>query len=270
MKMKFVVAFALIALCAVHAVPVNQAPQVERKEDAPAAPQAEVAKPEVAKPEVAKPEIANPEVAKPEAEVPASAQKEGNHEIKEQALNQVMSFISEMAQPMTTDEHDALRDIINTGSEILMQAEKKAREWSELKDAQNLVQTDASLFGMKADGTIDPNAAADQMTDVLAKMASPSNPLSTEEKDVLHELISGFSRAFAPTKDTTAALQKDFEKLMDGFAAPKTDKKDEMLGTTNLLSVFSEGKQGFDTKLLTDLTEKFLDSMEKQFNEGQH
>merc|ERR1712048_501426 len=248
-KMKFVVAIlALLALT--NAVPVQQMPEAEQAPATPAeAPAAE------------------------SKEAPAAEEPKSAEAVKEQALNQVMSFISEMAQPMSTEEHDALKDIISTGGDILMQAEKKAREFSKLRDAQTLVQTDSAtgLFGMKSDGSIDADAAADQMTEILSKMASPSNPLTSEEKNVLHELISGFSRAFAPTKETTQALQKDFEKLVGQFAKPSAnDKKDELTGATNLLSVFSESKQPFDTKILTDLTEKFLDSMEKQFKEESH
>merc|ERR1712019_207003 len=134
-----------------------------------------------------------------------------------------------------------------------MQAEKKAREFIELKDTQTLMQTGAEtgLFGMKSDGTVDPDVAADQMTDILSKMASPSNPLTSEEKNVLHDLISGFSRAFAPTKETTASLQKDFDKLVDAFSSDLTNqKKDELTGATNLLSVFND-KSRFDARILT-------------------
>jgi hypothetical protein len=125
------------------------------------------------------------------------------------------------------------------------------------------------FLGIKEDGTIDADVAADQMTDILSKMASPSNPLTDEEKNVLKELITGFSRAFAPSKETTMALQKDFEKIVESFSAhPDTaSKKDELVGASNLLSIFSETKQGFDTKMLTELTEKFLDTMEKQFHQ---
>merc|ERR1712019_158134 len=131
--------------------------------------------------------------------------------IKEQALNQVMNFISEMAQPMSQEEHNALKDIISTGGDILMQAEKKAKELTNSADIQNLIQTSSQsgtgVFGMKPDGPIDSDAAATQMTEILSKMASPSNPLTKEETDVLHELIAGFSKAFAPTKETTESLQ---------------------------------------------------------------
>eukprot|EP00300_Choanocystis_sp_HF-7_P033059 c45348_g1_i1.p1 GENE.c45348_g1_i1~~c45348_g1_i1.p1 ORF type:complete len:257 (-),score=69.85 c45348_g1_i1:45-815(-) len=210
----------------------------------------------------------NPAPAAP----PAAEAQAATQDIKDQALNQVLSFISEMAQPMSTEEHNALKDIIATGSEILMQAEKKAREMAKTPEVQNLVQTDSvtGMFGLKPDGTIDADAAATQMTEILASMASPENPLTAEEKNVLHDLITGFSRAFAPTKETTENLQKDFEKLVSGLGAPTAnEKKDELAGATNLLSVFSEQKQAFDTKLLSDLTEKFLDSMEKQFAQVQ-
>ena len=136
-------------------------------------------------------------------------------------------------------------------------------------DAQALVQTEsgAGLFGMRPDGTVDENVAADQMTEMLAKLAGPSNPLTGDEKNVLHDLISGFAKAFNPTKETTQNLQKDFEQLVNTFAAPASaSKMDEKLGATNLLGLFSGGsQQAFDTKLLADLTEKFLSSMEKQF-----
>jgi hypothetical protein len=278
------IAFALIAI--VVAVPVEQAPaKVEevpaKVEEVPA--KVEEAKVEEAKVEETKVEETKVEEAKveetkvEETKTEASKTEEKTEDaktddiaaIKDQALAQVMNFISEMAQPMSDEEHSALKDIISTGGDILMQAEKKAREVGELAEVQNLMQTgsETGLFGMKADGTIDADAAADQMTELLSKMASPSNPLTTDEKDVLHELIAGFSRAFAPTKETTEALQQDFEKLVGSFVPTdnKNAKADELTGATNLLSMFSDSKQAFDTKMLTDLTEKFLDSMEKQF-----
>jgi len=179
-----------------------------------------------------------------------------------------MDFISQMAQPLGAEEKDALKDIISVGGEILMEAEKKMKELHNVPEIQNLIQGDVQtgMFGMKADGTIDADAAASQMTEILAKMAPESNPLTAEEKSALHDLISGFSKAFAPTKETTESLQKDFEKIMESVSTPKAGKHDEALGTQNLLSVFSDSEHGINTELLTQLTEKFLDSMEKQFN----
>lgn len=142
------------------------------------------------------------------------------------------------------------------------------KELHSLPEVQTLLQGDAQtgMFGMKADGSIDPEVAASQMTELLAKMAPESNPLTTEEKSALHDLISGFSKAFAPTKETTEGLQKDFEKILSSVAAPSQEgKHDELLGATNLISVFSDTEHGINTKLLSELTEKFLDSMEKQF-----
>merc|ERR1712127_383267 len=261
--MKFFVAFALIAALA-YAVPVEQAPAKVEETPVDVTP----TKVEEAVAKVDETPAVVEETKTEAATEPAPAETEAVTKddvaaIKDQALTQVMSFISEMAQPMSEEEHSALRDIISTGGDILMQAEKKTREVSELADVQNLMQTGAEtgLFGMKSDGTIDADAAAEQMTDLLSNMASPTNPLTSDEKNVLHELIAGFSRAFAPPKETTEALQQDFEKLV-GSLAPQDDKNakaDELTGATNLLSMFS------DTKMLTDLTEKFLDSMEKQF-----
>jgi len=205
-------------------------------------------------------------------ETKAETKVESKVDVKQQALAQVMDFISQMAQPLGAEEKDALKDIISVGGEILMEAEKKMKELHNMPEVQNLIQGDVQtgLFGMKPDGSIDADAAASQMTEILSKMAPESNPLTAEEKSALHDLISGFSKAFAPTKETTESLQKDFEKIMESVTAPKTGKHDEALGATNLLSVFSDAEHGINTELLTQLTEKFLDSMEKQFNKEQH
>eukprot|EP00300_Choanocystis_sp_HF-7_P021791 c20892_g1_i1.p1 GENE.c20892_g1_i1~~c20892_g1_i1.p1 ORF type:complete len:222 (+),score=61.31 c20892_g1_i1:2-667(+) len=178
-------------------------------------------------------------------------------ETKEQALNQVLSFISEMAQPLTPEEHKSLESYMATGNELLVQAENKARQ---MPETQTLVQTevDAPMFGLKEDGTIDAEAAATQVTDLLSKLAAPVNPLTEAEKTMLHELISGFARAFAPTKETTETLQKDFEQLVDGVVE---NSKDQLLGATTLLAVFADSNQA----LHSEFTNKFLDTMEKQF-----
>jgi hypothetical protein len=124
------------------------------------------------------------------------------------------------------------------------------------------------MFGFKDDGSIDPEVAASQMTELLSKMAGPSNPLSTEEKTVLHDLISGFARAFAPAKETALSMEEDFQNLIQTFSGvldnSKLDKADSLLGATNLLSLFTDDKPAFDFKLLADLTDKFLTTMEKK------
>jgi len=247
--------FALAVLFAVAcAVPVAQIPEA-----------APVAAPVVAP--------AAPVVA-PAADLEKKA--DAVEQLKQTALDQVMSFVAEMAQPMSSDEHKALKDIISTGSNLLVEAEKKAREIHTKLESMNLIQGD--MFGVKQDGSIDADSAANQITDILASLTTPSNPLSSEEKNVLHELISSFAKAFSPTKETTQALQSDFEKLAEQFTSklgnifqelvPPTAagaSHDDFLNPQTLLSVFSNEKNGFDTKMLTDLTEKFLDTMEKQF-----
>jgi len=193
--------------------------------------------------------------------------------MKQSALEQVMAFVTEMAQPMSDDEHKALKEIISTGSNILVEAEKKAREVHAKLETMNLFQGDNN-FGVKEDGSIDADKAADQITNILSSLTSSANPLTGEEKNVLHELISGFAKAFSPTKETTQALQSDFEKLTEQFTSKiggliqelvPTGNHDDLVNPQTLLSMFNDEK-GFDTKMLTDLTEKFLDTMEKQFS----
>jgi hypothetical protein len=200
----------------------------------------------------------------PAKEAAPSQSKDALQPEKKDAMAQVLNFVQHVAQPMSKEEQDALKDIISTGSEILVQAEQKARELSKDQEFQTLMQKDAStgIFGMH-DGGLDVSTAVDQMTEVLSKMADPANPLTNEEKDVIHDLLMGFSKAFAPTKNTIESVQKDFEKMMGDSTA---SKRDELLGATTLLDLLGPGKTPqFDGKLLTTLTDKFLDAMEEQF-----
>jgi hypothetical protein len=129
---------------------------------------------------------------------------------------------------------------------------------------QSLVSLGSETGDVKHGAGLNSDVAVDQMTEVLSKMADPSNPLTPEEKTVVHDLISGFSKAFLPRQGAFDSLKNDFERIIDGFGAKSTNQ-DQLLGATNLLDMFGSAEKKDSGKVLAELTEKFLDAMEKNF-----
>jgi hypothetical protein len=189
--------------------------------------------------------------------------------IKDQALTQVLSFIKDMGSPLNTEEHNALKDMISAGGDILVQAEKKAREVQEKLETSDLLQQD--MFGMGTNGQIDPEAAADQVMNIVSLIAGPE-AISEKERTTVHDIIKSFSKLFTPDQATTKALQSDLEKVMGTFtkSVNKIGSHDDLLNPQTLLSVFDESKNLLDTSTLSDLTKQFLKNVETEFDSVAH
>jgi len=115
------------------------------------------------------------------------------------------------------------------------------------------------------------------MTSVLSSLASPNNPLTSQEKEVLHSLIHGFAQVFTPSvKDAQSDLNKMTEEMKKHVDDNNNinnnnnakNNHDELLNPQTLLGMFTSGDE-FNTKLIADLAETFLSTLEKQMNKGQ-
>jgi len=191
--------------------------------------------------------------------------------IKEQALSQVMKAVADLASPFDSNEFNTLKEMMSKGSEMLAEAEKKAMELQSKAEFQNLIQGDA-LFGIKADGSVDAEAATEQVSQLLSLFTGTT--LSQDEKTLLHDIIGGVAGIFSPLQNQTDPLQRDLEKLAEQFTNKfehvqkklETTSQDKLLDSQTLLSLVSEDNEGgIDTQLLTDVTGKFLDRMTEQF-----
>jgi hypothetical protein len=144
---------------------------------------------------------------------------------------------------------------------VCAQAQQKAREIHEKLDTSNLIQNDSNLFVVKPDGSIDTNAAAKFVTEAISSLASPSNPLSEDEKHVLEEFIGGFVRVLTPSADLERVAEI-FSTKMD-FIEKKAAGNDQRLGSQSLVDIGSG--TGIDVPALTELAEKFLQHLEQNF-----
>jgi len=303
------VAVAPAAVAAVEPATIAPvAPEVERRrtETAPAAPAPEVEKskdpkdnkevavaavapvPQVAQrvesvPEVAQrvetvPQVAQrvesvPQVAQRKESVPevtgANPPKNVSPDSKDVALSQVMSFISSMAGPMSSDEHNTLSDLFKTGSDIIAQAEARAADIQEKLESTQLLQKDpATLFGIKEDGSIDFNVAADQVSDLLALFGGAQFKLSPKEKTTMHEIIDAFSKVFNPSANSS--LTMDLEKIADQVTrkidqvSSKIESHDSLLNPELLLELVDSKEDSVDTTLIADVAGRFMNDVQTQ------
>jgi hypothetical protein len=272
--------FAIVlALSVVLCVPVAQVPeqvpapvQVEQpvvKAEEPAKVEA-VKVEEPAKVETVK--VEEPAVTKVETKLEEHAEQPlKTEETQDQALAQVLKAVSELATPFGGEEFGLLKDMISKGSEMMAEAEKKAKEVHSKPEFQSLLQGDA-LFGIKQDGTIDADVATDQFSQLMSLVTGTS--VNEQDKHLIHELIAGFSSLFAPPSAAGPdSLQSDFEKLATQFSSKfqhVQDKlsetpKDKLLDAQTLLSVMNDDNGELDLKLLSDVTQKFYDKFSSQF-----
>jgi len=285
----------ILALTAVIAVPVAQLPEAKAEVAQPAkveeAPKvvAEVPKVVAEVPKVAEeapkvvaevPKVAE-EAPKVVAEVPKveeapkavevpKVETPVKEEAKGQALSQVMKAVADLAAPFGGEEFNLLKEVMDKGTTILAQAEEKAHQMHTNPEFQTLLQSD-SLFGIKNDGSIDADVATNQLTQLMTLLTGTK--MSDQEKTLVHDLIGGFSGIFAPLLTGSDPMQGDFEKLAQQFTS-KLDKvqskivaspKDQLLEPQNLLSVMTEEDGSVDSKLLNEVTQKFMDRISGQF-----
>eukprot|EP00299_Pterocystis_sp_00344_P012758 c6169_g2_i1.p1 GENE.c6169_g2_i1~~c6169_g2_i1.p1 ORF type:complete len:267 (+),score=63.21 c6169_g2_i1:1-801(+) len=253
--MKSFVALCFVALAV--AVPIAEVP--EKPADlAVAAP-------------VAAPEVAAPEVAAP---APVAVQETKSTEVaavapKDDAMKQVMSLVELLTGGLSADDNKALKDMIALGTNVIAQAEAKAKDIQAKVESTNLLQSD-SIMGIKPDGTIDANVATEQIA-TLFNLFAP-NSMSEQDKTMLHTMISTVSSLVAPlvnpnpnapAPNPLAMLASpEFQTLLGALTGDHAaHEKTDLLAPQTLLSLFDE-KQSFDNKALVDLADKFLSAME--------
>lgn len=284
--MKFFI--LLLALTAVLSVPVTQVP--EENKAAPVAveqPKVETPKVEEKQPEAkvetkTEAKVETPKVEETKTETKTEAKVEtkteaapvapaATEEVKGQALSQIMKAITDLSAPFKGEEFNMLKEVMEKGTDILAKAEQKAHEIHSHPEFQSLIQAD-SLFGIKADGSIDADVATDQLTQLMSMLTGTQ--MSTQEKTLVHDLIGGFSSLFTPLANGGDSMNADLEKLASQFTT-KFDKIQQKLGETSkdklfepqtLLSVMSEEDGSIDTQLLSQVTEKFMDKITAQFD----
>jgi len=211
-------------------------------------------------------------------------------------VNEVINFIQEVAQPFTTEEEASIKEMVTMGSEMFTQAQKKVDRVSKVVDQVMLqTQESGSLFATKPDGSIDTDAAVNQMTNLVSQLASPSNPLDKDEKDALHGFISQFAKILVPSKETTEGMGRDLEQLMGHFSKQVENVDNQLnsvskIDTANLMGLITDGQKfdetkfikdvtsiksdvenivkSFDLKGINDLTAKFMDRVDNHLSEA--
>jgi len=159
--------------------------------------------------------------------------------------------------------------MVHAGEEMISEVTNKANKIHEDLQTQNLIQSSSELFGVSEDETINPDAIATQITSALSGLATPSNPLTQEEKNVLHSLIRGFAQVFSPNPQESTSDFQEMAKDMSEKVGQHAGKHDNLLEPQTLLGVFTSGDEsGINTKLITDLAESFLSTFEKQFDKA--
>jgi len=153
---------------------------------------------------------------------------------EEDALKQVVDLVQKLASKMPAEEQGSLKDMLAAGQEIITKAESKAREISSQLESTNLLQSD-TILGIKADGSIDPDIAADQISSLINVFAGP-NAVSAQDKDMMHQVITAVSGFLNPllqsANDPNAPGPAiDFSTLMPLLkliTPPSKSGKDEM------------------------------------------
>jgi len=186
------------------------------------------------------------------------------------ALNQVMSFISSMAEPMNSNDQTALMDMFKAGGALFSQAEERLMDVQQKLETTQLLQKDpATLFGIREDGSVDFIAAADQFTDLLAIFGGSQFKLSSKEKDSMHEIIEGFEKIFNPTANSSLAT--DVAKLAEQIShkieavSSKIDSRDGVLNPEVLMALVDQ-KDAIDTTLIANVANTFMTNLQNQID----
>jgi len=205
-------------------------------------------------------------------------------------LKQIVSVVEKLAGG---EDHKNLLALMQSGMDIIAEAEKRAREIQSKIESQNLLQTD-NLFGVKEDGTIDANAAADQITNLVNIFVGP-NTVTDKDKEMLHTMIDTVSQIVTPLMNQNASTGPTLpsadaiESLLKLVVPPSTDNKqnelipsvqaietfmklmmppaekhnskDALIQPETLLSLF-DNKSEFDVNALGDLAAQFIQAFD--------
>jgi hypothetical protein len=223
---------------------------------------------------------AKTEEAAPATEEPATKTEEPATEEKTETLKQVVNLMETLTGGLNEKDGKSLKEFMDMGANIMAEAEEKAKDIQGKLDATNLLQGDA-ILGVKDDGTIDPAAAADQITTLINVFAGP-NTVTPQDKDMMKQVITSVSGLMAPmlnqlnNPNEPAAFPpvdlKQLEPLLKLLMPPMDGQKDSLLQPENLIKMFSAvtgaGDAKADEKTIGDLTNKFLELMEGEESEN--
>jgi len=221
----------------------------------------------------------------PAVEAPAPAVAEVAKPAEEDPLKQVISLVQKLADKMPAEEQNSLKEMLAAGQDIITKAEVKARDITTQLETSNLLQSD-NILGIKQDGTIDADVAADQITSLINIFAGP-NTVTPQDKDMMHQVISAVSgflnpllqsasdpSAAAPAMDFTTIMPlvklmmpptanknelpfdlKTVQGFMQLLMPPMQGKHDSALGAQSLVSLDKDS----DVAAVSDLVNKFAD-----------
>ncbi len=139
-----------------------------------------------------------------------------------------------------------------------MQAQQKASELHDRLETSSLLQEHA--LPTKADGSADGAVVTELIAETLASFASPSNPLTAEDKSVLKKFLGSMMDAFMPVVD--GAVGGDLEQLMQQFVGQVDSHaaRAEQVGAQTLLE---SSEAGIDGNTLSSLADKFFAHIEQ-------
>jgi hypothetical protein len=189
----------------------------------------------------------------------------------EEVLKQVVSLVQSMTGGLSEQDSKSLKEMMNMGAEVLSQAEKKALEIQSKIQDQNLLQSD-NMFGIKEDGSIDPNQAVDQITNLINVFVGP-NTVNDEEKKMMKSMLTMVTSIINPPATgannanpaaAIAPMAHEFEGILRALMAPPTSgKHDDLLHPEALLDMFgSDDKSEIDFNAIAEVANKFIDSLE--------
>jgi len=204
----------------------------------------------------------------PAAEETATKTEEPAAEDKTETMKQVVNLMETLTGGLNEKDGKSLKEFMDMGANIMAEAEEKAKDIQGKLEATNLLQGDA-ILGVKDDGSIDPAAAADQITTLINVFAGP-NTVTPQDKDMMKQVISSVSGLMAPmlssmnNPNEAPAFPpidlKQLEPLLKLMMPAAEGQSDSLLQPATLLKMFVG--DAVKPKAAGDLANKFLELME--------